>query len=88
MVNAQIVVATEKQQITVTEESNKVDVAPAENASAVIVKGKDLDALSDDPDELQAELEALAGPSAGPMAGQIYVDGFTEGEVPPQILHS
>lgn len=84
VVNAQIVVATEKQQITVTEESNKVDVAPAENASAVIVKGKDLDALSDDPDDLQAELEALAGPSAGPMAGQIFVDGFTEGEVPPR----
>ncbi len=84
VVNAQLVVATEKQQITVTEDTNKVDVAPAENASAVLVKGKDLDALSDDPDDLQSELEALAGPSAGPMAGQIFVDGFTEGEIPPK----
>ena len=41
-------------------------------------------ALSDDPDELQSELEALAGPSAGPNGGQIYVDGFTAGQLPPK----
>ncbi len=49
-----------------------------------MLKGKDLDALSDDPDELQSELEALAGPSAGPNGGQIYVDGFTAGQLPPK----
>jgi hypothetical protein len=83
-VNAQLVVASSRQQVTVTEESNTVSLAPSENASAVLVKGKDLDALSDDPDDLQSELQALAGPSAGPMAGQIFVDGFNEGEIPPK----
>ena len=56
---------------------------PRRKRQRVNVKGKDLDALSDDPDELQAELEALAGPR-GPHGGQIYIDGFTEGEVPPK----
>jgi len=46
-------------------------------------QGSDLDALSDDPDELSNELSALAGPSAGPNGGQIYIDGFTGGTLPP-----
>jgi len=84
VVNAQLSVALEKQQITVTDESTKVEVNPSENASALVIKGKDLEALSDDPDELQSELEALAGPSAGPNGGQIYIDGFTGGQLPPK----
>ena len=47
-------------------------------------RAKDLDALSDDPDELSSELTALAGPAAGPNGGQIYVDGFTGGQLPPK----
>ena len=31
-----------------------------------------------------SELTALAGPSAGPNGGQIYVDGFTGGQLPPK----
>jgi hypothetical protein len=84
VVNAQLSVAIEKQQITVTDETTKVTVNPEENASALVIKGKDLEALSDDPDELQSELEALAGPSAGPNGGQIYIDGFTGGQLPPK----
>ena len=49
-----------------------------------MISGKDLEALSDDPDELSSELSALAGPSAGPNGGQIYVDGFTGGQLPPK----
>src|SRR5260370_10738822 len=48
------------------------------------MKGKGLEGLSDDPDELQSELQALAGPSAGPNGGQIYIDGFTAGQLPPK----
>jgi len=83
-VNAQLSVAVEKQQITVTDETTKVSVNPSENASSLVIKGKDLESLSDDPDELQSELEALAGPSAGPNGGQIYIDGFTGGQLPPK----
>jgi hypothetical protein len=84
VVNAQLSVALEKEQITVTTETTKVTVNPSENASALVIKGKDLEALSDDPDELQSELQALAGPSAGPNGGQIYIDGFTGGQLPPK----
>ena len=61
-----------------------LSVDPAANAGAIVIQGKDLDALSDDPDELQSDLQALAGPSAGPNGGQIYIDGFTGGTLPPK----
>jgi len=54
------------------------------NASAVVLRGTDLDALSDDPDDLAADLQALAGPSAGPNGGSIFVDGFSGGQLPPK----
>jgi hypothetical protein len=57
---------------------------PANNASATVLKEKDLDALPDDPEELEAALQALAGASAGPNGGQIYIDGFTGGRLPPK----
>ena len=36
------------------------------------------------PTILAADLQALAGPSAGPNGGQIYIDGFTGGNLPPK----
>jgi hypothetical protein len=80
----QLGILVQKQQITVEDQGTTVDVSSASNASATIIKGKDLEALSDDPDELQGELDALAGPSAGPNGGQIYIDGFTNGQLPPK----
>jgi hypothetical protein len=73
-----------EQQVEVKEQPTQLSVNPSDNASSLIIKGDDLNALSDDPDELQSELEALAGPSAGPNGGQIYVDGFTAGQLPPK----
>ena len=49
-----------------------------------MLKGEDLDILPDDPDDLQADLLALAGPAAGPNGGQIFVDGFSNGQLPPK----
>jgi hypothetical protein len=57
---------------------------PAANASTTIIKGRNLEALSDDPDELEAQLHALAGPTAGGGGGQIYIDGFSGGKLPPK----
>jgi Carboxypeptidase regulatory-like domain len=74
----------QKQEVNVTTTSAQVSVDADNNASATVLKGKDLDALSDDPDELSSELTALAGPAAGPNGGQIYVDGFTGGQLPPK----
>jgi len=49
-----------------------------------VISGKELEALPDDPDELLSDLQALAGPSAGPNGGQMYIDGFTAGQLPPK----
>jgi hypothetical protein len=65
-------IATKEEEVTVESEGAKVSTNPENNASTLVISGKDLDALSDDPDELQSELQALAGPSAGPNGGQSY----------------
>jgi len=78
----QIQVVQEK--VQVQSEANTLDTSPTNNANTVVLKGSDLESLSDDPDELQSELQALAGPSAGPNGGQMYIDGFTAGQLPPK----
>ncbi len=84
IVDAQLVVALEKQRVTVKGDAVEVSVNPTANVGAVVLKGDDLNALSDNPDDLQDELQALAGPAAGPDGGQIYIDGFSEGRLPPK----
>ena len=83
-VNAKLALQTQQTVVTVSTDDNHVSVDQDSNASQSVLKGKDLDALSDDPDELQQELTALAGPAAGPNGGQIYIDGFTGGQLPPK----
>ncbi len=83
-VNPALQIEVQKQQVQVQAENTTISTSPDNNASAIVIKGSDLNALSDDPDELQNELEALAGPSAGPNGGEIYIDGFTGGQLPPK----
>lgn len=64
--------------------SNNVSNDADNNASATVLKDKDLEALPDDPDELEAALQAMAGAGAGPDGGQISIDGFTGGRMPPK----
>ena len=61
-----------------------VSLDAAANASATVLTGADLDTLSDDPNDLADDLAALAGPSAGPSGGAIYIDGFSGGQLPPK----
>ncbi len=82
--NLPLTIAVEHQEVRVTGQNQEVGINSDQNASATVIQGRDLDALSDDPDELQNELQALAGPSAGPNGGQIYIDGFTGGQIPPK----
>src|SRR6266516_2848153 len=76
-------VTIEQQKVTVSENSSSVNTEPENNVGAMVLRGADLDALPDDPDDLAAALQALAGPSAGPNGGQIFIDGFTGGVMPP-----
>jgi hypothetical protein len=82
--NVPMTIAVEEQKVQVSDTAPTVDVNPTNNAGAIVISGKELDALPDDPDELQSDLEALAGPSAGPNGGQMYIDGFTAGQLPPK----
>lgn len=64
--------------------NDQVNTDPVNNQSATVLKGSDIEALPEDPDELAAALQALAGPSAGPNGGQFYIDGFSGGQLPPR----
>lgn len=83
-VDISLAIETQQQKVTVNATAPTLSVNPANNAGAIVLQGKDLEALSDDPDELQSDLQALAGPSAGPNGGQMYIDGFTAGQLPPK----
>ncbi|HEX5701731.1 MAG TPA: carboxypeptidase regulatory-like domain-containing protein [Pyrinomonadaceae bacterium] len=61
-----------------------INTDAANNANQQVISGKDLEALPDDPDELAAALQALAGPSIGPGGGQIFIDGFSGANMPPK----
>lgn len=77
-------IATQSQQVVVAENTPHLETSPESNASAVVISGKDISALSNDPDEFQSQLQALAGPAVGPDGGEIYIDGFTGGDLPPK----
>ncbi|HWE49567.1 MAG TPA: carboxypeptidase-like regulatory domain-containing protein [Bryobacteraceae bacterium] len=79
--NLALRIVLENQQVTVQDQlSVEVNVDPSQSAAALVVNGDNLDALSDDPDDLLADLQALAGPAAGPSGAQFYIDGFTAGD--------
>ncbi|MBL8176945.1 MAG: carboxypeptidase regulatory-like domain-containing protein [Bryobacterales bacterium] len=80
----QLALAQQAQQVTVEDEKHSIGTDPNQNAGALILREEDLKSLSDDPDQLASELQALAGPGAGPNGGQIYIDGFTGGRLPPK----
>lgn len=82
--NVPMAIEVETQKVLVAENAPTVDVNPNNNAGAITISGKELEALPDDPDELLSDLQALAGPSAGPNGGQMYIDGFTAGQLPPK----
>jgi hypothetical protein len=83
ILNLQLKVAAMHEQVKVGEETGSaVTTDSAGNASAVVLRGKDLDALGDDPEDLAADLQAMAGPSAGPNGGAFFIDGFSGGQIP------
>src|SRR5262245_25815682 len=84
ILNVHLEIEEQKEKVEVSESAATLDTSGASNANSITLTGKDLEALSDDPDEMQDELTALAGPSAGPNGGQIYIDGFTAGQLPPK----
>jgi hypothetical protein len=82
--DVRLALAPVEETVTVEERPPALSLQPDENAGAIVLKGEDLDALPDDPDEMMEALQALAGPAAGPNGGQVFIDGFTGGRIPPK----
>ena len=75
--------AIEGDQQSVTVSADTLDASPEKNGGAIVLKGEDLQALSDDPDEFSSQLQAMAGADAE-TGTQFYVDGFTATKLPPK----
>ena len=87
--NNEVVVASARREtvdvtlaITVRETVNVgneggVDVDSDNNANSLVLRGRDLNFLPDDPDALASVLRAFAGAAAGPDGVEILVDGFS-----------
>lgn len=73
----------EAQQVTVGE-NRRLGVEGDQNASALVLRGEELDLLPEDSEDLAASLRSLARPGVGPNSGEIFVDGFAGGRVPPK----
>jgi len=82
--NAQLEVALEDQQVTVDDRNMSTD--SDNNANAIVLRGKELEALPNDPQALASALQAMAGPTDPESGGQaqIKVDGFSNGQIPPK----
>jgi hypothetical protein len=80
--NIQLKVAIVAQQVTVEEHGATVTPEASNNASATVLGGDDLQSLSDNPDDLLADLIAIAGPGAGPGGASLLIDGFSGGITP------
>src|SRR5712671_5105050 len=81
--NISLKIAAIESQVKINADS-ALSTDSSNNANQTVISGKDLDALPDDPDELAAALQALAGPTIGPNGGQIFIDGFSGGNMPPK----
>ncbi len=83
-IDVQLEVALEDQQVTVDDRNISTDAD--NNANALVLRGRELEALPNDPQALAQALQAMAGPT-DPEAGgqaQIKVDGFSNGQLPPK----
>jgi hypothetical protein len=76
-------VGLEETEVTVAGEE-PINTEPEANASALVLRDKDIEALPDNDEDLAAALQALAGPAAGPNGGEVFIDGFSGGRLPPR----
>src|SRR5579872_4350659 len=82
--DARLVIQTGKETLTVEGSPRGVSSTADSNSGALVLGARELSVLSDDPDELALQLQTLAGPAPGPDGGQVFVDGFSTGSLPPK----
>jgi hypothetical protein len=80
-IDARLAIGAESEQVTVSSDTS-ASTSAADNKSALVFKGDDLKALSDDDATFDKQIQALAGDDGnGPS---IYVNGFSGGHFPPK----
>jgi hypothetical protein len=84
ILDVQLAIHGEAQVVTVEDELGRVGATADANGSRVVLRERQLGALSDDSEELALQLQALAGPAPGPGGGEFFIDGFTGGRLPPK----
>lgn len=84
VLDIRLAIESGKETITVSDDAGRIGTAPSSNGGAVTLGARQVAALSDDPDELALQLQALAGPAPGPNGGQVFIDGFGAGNLPPK----
>lgn len=81
--NVTLHVAASNEVVTVNSDSDSTSAA--DNGSAITLKGKALDSLSDNDSVLQQQLQAIAGGGDDSSSSpHLYVDGFSNGRFPPK----
>ena len=80
--NPQLTIAFEEQQVTIDDRNISTD--SDNNAGTVVLRGKELEALPNDPQALAQAIQALAGPTDPENPSQMKVDGFSNGQMPPK----
>jgi Carboxypeptidase regulatory-like domain len=77
--NIHLLIETQQFQMNVTS-NNTDDTDPNKNGDAIVLTGKAIDNLPTEPSQLQQQLQAMSGGDAPAM----YVDGFSNGTLPPK----
>lgn len=79
-----LTIAPIENEVEVGNDNHQVSTESDANASSMVLSGQDIEDLPDDPEELEAYLQAMAGGAVGLDGGQFYVDGITSGRIPPK----
>jgi hypothetical protein len=77
--NLTLAVAPIAVEVKVGDPTSTLDVDPEKDPGALILKGAELEALPDDPDELATTLQVMSG-AAG--SAEFYLDGFRTANLP------
>ncbi len=78
--NIQLTIEVQQQRVEVNAQQGS---SPGQNGDAIVLKGDDLSSLSPDNRQMQQELQEMAG-GDGDGATQLFVDGFSNGKMPPK----
>ena len=76
-INIDLQIEIQREDVAVS--SDILDSSPDHNLGAIILRGSDLDALSPNPQQLQLQIEAMAGSES---ATKLFVDGFSAARMP------